>query len=553
MKTLDPRLLRYASASRRYVLAATSIAVCSAALIVVSAFAITELVVRPFQDRAELGELGIPLIVLALAVVLRAVLAWGAQAAAHRASAEVKSQLRRGLLEHAVRLGPAWLARQEKGELATQATYGTDAMDGYFAKYLPALGGALVVPVVVIAVIFSQDVVAGLIIVGTLPLIPFFAVLIGRGTNSATRRQWRRLVVLGGHFLDVVRGLPTLLLFGRADAQAQSIRQRADDHRRATMRTLRLAFLSSAGLEFVATISVAIVAVSIGLRLVNGSLDLRTGLIVLILAPEAYWPIREAGAQFHASAEGIAAAESIFAVIETPAPRPAVGIPIDVARTTIRIEGVSVRYESARPSVVCTDLTVHPGEYVGLAGPSGCGKTTLLWLLLGFVEPATGRIVLDGPHGRIELAEADLEHWRSQVAWVPQDPWIAPASITENVLLARPGAEPASVADALRLAHATEFVEALPDGAATVLGENGAGLSAGQRQRIALARAFIRDAPLVLLDEATAHLDPVSEAAVADSVRRLARDRTVIAVAHRPALLEGSDRVVTFGAARAAV
>ena len=208
-----------------------------------------------------------------------------------------------------------------------------------------------------------------------------------------------------------------------------------------------------------------------------------------------------------------------------------------------------MHYDGERPSVELPDLTVEPGEYVGIAGPSGCGKTTLLWLLLGFVTPATGRVVVDGK----DLADADLDAWRAQVAWVPQEPWLAPASVIDNVRLARPDAEPTAVREALRLAHATEFVAELPDGAATVLGENGVGLSAGQRQRIAVARAFLRDAPLVLLDEATAHLDPHSEAAVADAVRTLARDRTVIAVAHRPALLDDSARVVRFGAAKAAV
>jgi ATP-binding cassette, subfamily C, bacterial CydCD len=553
VKAVDARLLRYAPSSRRYVLAAAAIAVGSAALVIVSAFAISELVVRPFQDHASLAQLRTPLIVLALAVALRAGLAWAAQVAAHRASADVKSQLRRGLLAHVVRLGPAWLAGRPTGDLAVRATYGADAIDGYFARYLPALAAAAVVPAAVVGTVLTQDVIAGLIILGTLPLIPFFAALIGRGTERATRRQWGALVVLGGHFLDVVRGLPTLLLFGRADAQGDSIRRRADEHRRATMRTLRVAFLSSAALEFVGTISVAIVAVSVGLRLLDGSLDLQTGLVVLILAPEAYWPLREAGAQFHASAEGVAAAESIFAVLQTPAPNPAGGVRVDVARTTIRVEGVRVRYDDERPPVACPDLTVHPGEYVGIAGPSGCGKTTLLWLLLGFVTPAAGRIVVEGPHGRVELADIDLDQWRAQVAWVAQDPWLAPASIADNVRLARPDAEPAAVAEALRLAHATEFVDELPEGAATLLGENGVGLSAGQRQRIAVARAFLRDAPLVLLDEATAHLDPRSEAAVADAVRTLARDRTVIAVAHRPALLDGSARVVRFDAAGAAV
>jgi thiol reductant ABC exporter CydD subunit len=551
VKALDPRLLRHAAASRRYVAVTAVIAVSSGALLIVAAFAISELVVRPFQDHVGLAAIRGPLIVLALVVTSRAVLAWGGQVAAHRAAADVKSELRHSLLEHAVRLGPAWLARQQTGDLATLATSGTDAIDGYFAQYLPALLTATFLPAAVIGVVFTQDAPAGLIILFTLPLIPAFAILIGRGTERATRRQWRTLAVLGGQFLDVLQGLPTLLLFGRAEAQTEAIRRRADDHRTATMKTLRVAFLSSAALEFVATISVAIVAVSVGLRLLGGSLDLRTGLVVLVLAPEAYWPLRQVGAQFHASAEGVAAAKSIFAVIEEPSPvqtpRSVRAAGIDLSQTTLRIEGLSVQYDRDRPALICEDLVVRPGEYLGIAGPSGCGKTTLLWVLLGFVAPTTGRVVLDGPPGQIDLAHIDPQLWRSQMAWVPQDPWFAPATIADNVRLARPDADSAEIAHALDLAHATEFVAELPDGAATVLGENGVGLSAGQRQRIALARAFLRDAPLVLLDEATAHLDADSEAAVADAVRRLARNRTVIAVAHRPALLDDSDRLVFLG------
>jgi ABC-type transport system involved in cytochrome bd biosynthesis fused ATPase/permease subunit len=324
------------------------------------------------------------------------------------------------------------------------------------------------------------------------------------------------------------------------------MRESAERNRRATMRTLRHAFLSSAALEFIATISVALVAVSIGLRLVSGSLDLGTGLVVLILAPEAYWPLRQVGAQFHASAEGLAAAESMIAVIEEAGSKdhsPTVDT-IDLARTTLRIEGLTVQYDRDRPALAGVDLVVRPGEYVSVAGPSGCGKTTLLLTLLGFVTPSSGRIVLDGPHGPVDLADVSPDGWRAQIAWVPQEPWLAAASIADNVRLARPDASPAAVDRAIRMAHATEFVERLADGSATVLGENGTELSAGQRQRIALARAFLRDAPLVLLDEPTAHLDPVSEAAVARAVRLLARNRAVIAVAHRPALLAAGDRVV---------
>ena len=451
---------------------------------------------RPFQDRADLADLRGPLIVLALAVVGRAGLAWASQVAAHRAAADVKSELRRGLLTHAIRLGPSWLARQQVGDLATLATSGTDAIDDYFAQYLPALVTAAFLPATVIAVVLSQDVLAGVIILGTVALIPFFGALIGRGTEQVTRRQWRTLAVLGGHFLDVVQGLPTLLLFGRAKTQVEAIRRRAEENRRATMSTLRLTFLSSAALEFIATISVAVVAVSIGLRLLDGAIDLRTGLVVLILAPEAYAPLRQVAAQFHASAAGVAAAESIFAVIEAPTPvggpRPDSARAVDAARATLRIEGLSVQYDRERPALASADLVVAPGEYVGVAGPSGCGTTPrCCGCCSGLSHRPPAAWSSTDPEGPIDLADVDPEAWRAQLAWVPQEPWLAPASIAENVLLARPDADPEAVARALSLANATEFVNDLPNGMATIVGENGFGLSAGQRQRIALARAFL--------------------------------------------------------------
>ena len=547
MKPFDRRLSQHVTAVRGHLVVATAVAVAAAALIVVQAFVVAQLVVRPFQQHAGLAELRGPLTVLAVVVVGRAVLAWATEVSAHRTSAEVKSQLRRQLVARVVDLGPAWLARQSTGGLATLATRGTDALDGYFARYLPAVTTAAVVPATVIVVILTQDVLSAVIILVTLPLVPLFAALIGMATQRRTRRQWRTLALLGGHFLDVVEGLPTLLVFRRAAAQVETIRRVAEDNRRATMATLRLAFLSSAVLEFVATISVALVAVSTGLRLVDGDLDLQTALVVLVLAPEAYWPLRQVGAQFHASADGLAAAEQVFAVLDAPVDRRSVPTPSrvpDLARSSLRCEGLTVAYDRTHPALGALDLVIRPGEYVGVAGPSGCGKSTLLAVLLGFVRPTSGQVVVDGPDGPVDLAEVDLDRWRAQIAWVPQHPWLAAASVVDNVRLARPEAGDAAVAEALDLAHATEFVARLPQGAATLLGERGSGLSAGQRQRIALARAFLRDAPLVLLDEATAHLDPASETAVAAAVRRLADHRTVLAVAHRPALLADADRVV---------
>jgi thiol reductant ABC exporter CydD subunit len=411
------------------------------------------------------------------------------------------------------------------------------------------------VPVAVVAVVTAQDLLAGLILLGTLPLVPVFGALVGFTTQVRTRDQWRTLSVMSGHFLDVVQGLPTLVVFRRAVAQVETIRRVMDDNRRATMSTLRLAFLSSAVLEFVATISVALVAVSTGLRLVGGSLDLHTGLVVLVLAPEAYWPLRQVGAQFHASAEGVAAAERVFAVLDTPVPAPAPSSSgaVDLARSTLRLEGLSVSYGPGRPALPAVDLTVAAGEYLGIVGPSGCGKSTLLAALLRFVSPSGGRVLVDGPEGASDLADLDEQRWRQQIAWVPQQPWLAAASVEANVRLARPDADDAQVAAALDAAGAGAFVSALPRGRSTVLGVDGAGLSAGERQRIALARVFLRDAQLVLLDEPTAHLDPVSERAVAAAVRRLAAGRTVIAVAHRPALLADADRVVSLDRSRSGV
>ena len=507
---------------------------------------IATLVVDPLQGGP--AQLRGPVLALAGVVAGRALLAWGGQAAAHAASARVKSQLRRALLAHVARLGPQWLATRCVGDVATLATRGTDALDGYFARYLPALITAALVPISVTAVVFVSDPVSGLIICLTLPLVPLFGILVGMSAARRARRQWRALATLGGHFLDVVQGLTTLLVFRRAEAQAATMRRVAEDNRRASLGTLRLAFLSSAILEFLATICVALVAVSVGLRLVDGHLDLRTGLFVILLAPDAYWPLRQVGAQFHASAEGLAAAEQLFAILETPAqsvrvPAPRRPAP-DLARSALRLENLTVAYGRGSAALAPLDLHLLPGEYLGVSGPSGCGKSTLLAVLLKFAAPTAGRVLVDGPGGVADLAEIDPDTWRAQVAWVPQNPWFAARSIAENVRLARPGASDAQIEHALRLANASGFVAALPEGAATVLGVGGTPLSAGQRQRVALARAFLRDAPLVLLDEATAHLDDAGERAIVEAVRRLARERTVIAVAHRPALLEGADRVI---------
>ncbi|WP_035847135.1 thiol reductant ABC exporter subunit CydD [Kitasatospora azatica] len=540
MKPVDPRLLAEARAARRFLAGSVLLGGAGAVLVLCQATLIAEIVVRCFQRGQGIGALALPLALLAAVAVGRAVVAWLTELAAHRSVARVKSRLRGRLVEHATALGPGYLAGRRTGELTTLATRGVDALDDYFSRYLPQLALAVVVPVVLLARIVGADWVSAAIIAGTLPLIPLFMMLIGWATQGRMDRQWRSLARLSHHFLDVVGGLPTLKIFGRAKAQAEAVRRITDEYRRATLRTLRLAFVSSFALELLATLSVALVAVSIGFRLVNGTLDLETGLLVLVLAPEVYLPLRQVGALYHASAEGLAAAEEVFAVLETPVGRVGTVPAPSLAGATVTVSEVTVTHPGrTTPALAGASLTLAPGRTTALTGPSGAGKSTLLAVLLGFVRPDAGTVTVLAADGRRhDLAELDPAGWRAQIAWVPQHPHLFAGTVAENVRLARPSATDAEVRAALAAAQALPF--AAPD---TVLGEGGAGLSAGQRQRLALARALLTDRPLLLLDEPTANLDGASEAAVVQAVRALAADpaRTVLLVAHRPALLAVAD------------
>ncbi|MFF7992311.1 thiol reductant ABC exporter subunit CydD [Kitasatospora xanthocidica] len=553
MKPVDPRLLGYARTTRVFLAGSVLLGAAGAALVVAQASLIAEIVVRAFQRGATLGELTTPLLLLALTAVGRGLVGWLTELTAHRSVARVKSTLRRRPLEHATALGPSYLAGRRTGELTTLATRGVDALDDYFARYLPQLALAVVVPVIVLLRIVGADLTSAAIIAGTLPLIPLFMVLIGMATQSRMDRQWNTLARLSHHFLDVVAGLPTLKVFNRARTQAATIARITADYRRATLRTLRIAFVSSFTLELLSTLSVALVAVTVGFRLVDGTLDLETGLLILVLAPEVYVPIRQVGALYHSSVEGLTAADELFRVLETPLP--AVGtVPAPaLAGAVIAAEGLVVRHPGRRePALDGAALTLRPGTTTALTGPSGAGKSTLLAVLLGLTTPGAGTVRITAADGRsYDLAELEPESWRRQIAWVPQHPHLFAGTVADNLRLYRPDATDAQLWTALRAAHALDFVTDLTAG----LGEDGAGLSAGQRQRLALARVLLADdRPLVLLDEPTANLDGASEAAVVAAVRALAEDpaRTVLIVAHRPALLAVADRRVRLAGATAA-
>ncbi|MFG2043613.1 thiol reductant ABC exporter subunit CydD [Dactylosporangium sp. NPDC048998] len=534
MKPLDPRLLRHARAARTYLALSVALGAALAALLVAQATLLADAITDVYLHGADLRRIAPALGWLAAVVAARAAVAWAQEAAAARSAAAVKHQLRARLLAHVAALGPA--AAPPSGTVATLATRGLDALDAYFARYLPQLVLAALVPVILLVRVAPADLVAAGTMAVTLPLIPVFMALVGLHTEAANKRQFRLLSRLSHHFLDVVAGLPTLRVFGRAGRQAQVIARISAEQRRVTMRTLRLAFLSSLVLELLATLSVALVAVGIGLRLVDGRLGLATALLVLILAPEVYLPLRQVGANYHASAEGLAAAADVFAVLETPLPeRGAAPPPTGV----IRFDRMVVRH-AGRPPLPPFSAEVRPGELVALTGPSGCGKSTALSVLMGFATPQSGTVAVGGT----DLSTVDPDGWRRGVAWLPQRPWLFAGTIADNIRLGAPEADDAAVRSAAARAGALDFVEALPDGLGARIGDDGAGLSAGQRQRIALARVFLRDAPLVLLDEPTAGLDAATEAGILAAIRAHAAGRTVILVAHRPALLAAADREI---------
>ena len=539
---LDRRLLDYTRGTRRYLGAAVVLGGVTAGLVVCQAGLIAGAVARVVQGHETADRVGTLLAWLLVVMVCRAAVGWVGERMADRASAAAKSDLRTALMEQIARLGPAGIERERSGSLVVLATSGIDALDSYFARYLPQLFLAVIVPVTVILVTAGADWKSALIIAVTVPLIPFFMALVGATTKARMQRQAALLERLSGHFLDVVAGLPTLKVFGRAKAQVAAVRDITNRYRTATMATLKVAFLSSLILELLATFSVALVAVAVGLRLLGGQLTLGTALFVLILAPEAYLPLRQLGANYHASAEGMTAAADVFDVLERPLPSRGSGSDVpDPSRSALEVRGLEVRYPGRSVAALQkVSLTVYPGEVLAVAGPSGCGKSTLLGVLLGMTPASGGSVRL----GDRDLADLDPDAWRSRIAWVPQRPHLFARSIADNIRLGRPGATDDQVRAAVSDAGLDDVVARLSEGMLTVLGHDGAGLSAGERQRVAMARAFVRDAPLLLLDEPTANLDGRTEDLVLQAVRRLMIGRTVLMVAHRPSLLALADRVV---------
>lgn len=543
MRALDPRLLQRTRSARPLLALDTALGIAVVVPIVLQAVLLARIVARSFES-APLADVRLDVLLLALAFAARGLLVWGMAVAGRRAACGVLSELRLALVERRLTGRAGGADEPQSAEIAATAVQGVDALEAYFARYLPQVVLATVVPPAIVVFVATVDLEAALIMLLTLPLVPVFMWLIGRYSQQRTEERWHALRLLSTDFLDLVRGLPTLRAFNRAHAQAARIADVGERYRRATLGTLRVAFLSGSVLELAATLGVALVAVTAGVRLVGGSLGLQAGMTAIVLAPEIYLPLRRLGAEYHASADGLAVAERMFALLDDA---PAVAQPgrrrpvPDPATVPVRFEGVTFAYPG-RPAPVLRELELElrPGETVALTGDSGAGKSTVAALLLRLLDPSAGRIAI----GAVDLAELAPADWRRQLAWMPQDPMLLRATIADNIRLGEPTASDARVRAAATLAGADSFVRRLPNGYDELVGDGGRPVSPGERRRIALARAFLRDAPLAILDEPTADLDPAGVALVGEALERLRVGRTVLVIAHRPELVRLADRVV---------
>jgi ATP-binding cassette, subfamily C, bacterial CydCD len=529
-------------------------------LAIPQAYVFSQIVSGAFLQAQGLDELQGWLAALLALSLGRPLLTWGSDAAAVRFAIAVKDRLREQMLSRLYALGPAWLREERSGELANTLSEGVEALEGYYSQYLPQLFLAAAVPLAILAAVFSIDTLSGLVLLLTGPLIPFFMALIGSTAASATQHQWTALSRMSAYFLDVIQGLTALKIFGRSREQAHRITQVSERFRLITMRVLRVTFLSALALEWLSTLSTAIVAVQIGLRLLYGQMGFWEAFLILVLAPEYYAPLRALGLRFHAATAGKTAAARIFAILDQPvenpiyeaealqSPKSTSSLPAKGGSGDIMFDQVSFSYSDGFLALDRVSMRLPESKATALVGPSGAGKTTLAGLLLGFWMPSAGKIQV----GETALPSIPTPQWRARVAWAPQNPYLFNGTILDNLRLADPHASFEAIQEAARLAEADEFIQALPQGYHTILGERGRRLSGGQAQRLALARAFLKDAGLVILDEPTAHLDPLTEHQISRAVKRLAQKSTVLTIAHRLSTIQSADQVIVLKEGRVA-
>lgn len=497
------------------------------------------------------SPLFLPTGLFALFSSLRIILNWAGRHAARQGAAAIREGLSRHLAETVASLGPAFTRSVESGRLATTMLRGTEAIDAWYSRFIPQLVLAIVTPAAILAVVFPADRIAGTIMVLTAPLIPLFMMLIGRSSKAATDRQWSVMNRMSGYFLDMLQGLTTLKLFAQEKARREGIREASETFRRSTMKVLRIAFLSSLTLELVSTIGTAVVAVSIGIRLASGNMPMRPALFTLVLVPDFYLTLRQLGTSFHAGMEGTSASNEMQGILDRKGSGAVPGsktlVPAEASASPIVLDRASYAFPgSTRPALDEVSCTIPPGTVTALTGPSGSGKSTLLNMLLRFMEPDRGSVAL----GAIPVRDISPEAWYRCVAWVPQHPFLFNATIRENLLMAKPDASGPEVDQALRQAGLIEMVRSLPEGLDTVIGEQGSRLSGGEAQRLSLARAFLKDAPILLLDEPTSNTDPILESRLRAAMEELMKGRTVVMIAHRLESIREAGQIIVLDKGR---
>ncbi|MEJ7842858.1 MAG: thiol reductant ABC exporter subunit CydD [Rubrobacter sp.] len=548
---MNRQLLRQVGSARVFLGATVGVGVLVAVATIFQMVFLAKVVNRVFVEGADLGDVGTLLFLLLAASVLRSGLLWVREVTAQRGAVRVKSELRERLFGHVLRLGPAYAKGEQTGELATTATEGVEKLDAYFARYLPQTVLSLLVPLLIALYVFPLDWSSAVLLLVTAPVIPIMMILVGSYAEEHMKRQWTALSRLGAGFLDAVQGLKTLKVFGRSAEATEKVAAASEEFRGRTMKVLRYAFLSGFVLEFMTAMAIALIAVTLGVRVVSGNMAFETAFVVLLLAPEFYKPLRELGVHRHAGMEGSAAADRIFEILNTPVPvsggsRSASPTP---GGLTIEFSGVGYTYlDSDRPALSDLTLTLEAGTRTALVGRSGSGKSTLVNLILRFMDPQHGEILANG----VPVADLPVEAWRESLALVPQRPHLFYGSVLENIRLARPEASRGEVERAAELAGAAGFIRGLPEGYETQVGERGARLSGGEAQRVAIARAFLKDAPVLVMDEPTSSLDPESESAIRGALERLTRGRTVLVIAHRLNTVHGADRIAVLDDGRLA-
>ncbi len=542
---IDRRLFQLLKEERTPFIVSIISGILAAGMLVAQAYYLSQVIDSAFIQKSGMERLLLPLSLFALFSTLRMAFNWFSHTAANRGTLIIREKVFTRLTSTIGALGPIYAKSVQSGRLSTTLLKGVEALDAYYSQYIPQLFFALFTPLLIAGTILPDDLISGGILLLTAPLIPIFMILIGKSASAMTEKQWKTMSRMSGFFLDVLQGLPTLKLFAQSKRQHDAIEESGESFRHATMRVLKVAFLSSLTLELVGTIGMAIIAVGIGLRLMGGKLTFQHALFVLILTPDFYLPLRQLGTKFHAGMEGVSASKEIFAILDQSTPTPvqqaAFAVQESTGKRPIVFTNVSYTYPGgSRPALEGINATIPSGKTTAIIGPSGAGKSTLINLLLRFQEPGEGSITIDGK----PIHAIPLEEWHAQISWVPQHPYLFNATLRENILLARPDASAEEMKSALTKSGLTSFVGLLPQGLETMIGEQGARLSGGEAQRVALARAFLKNAPLLVLDEPTSHTDPELEAALRHSIQELMRGRTTLIIAHRLETIRSAEQII---------